>query len=256
MSSNRSGAVAVDRALLEEIRRGVEKTFHNAEALYNEARLLGKAGALSRALFLHQISLEECSKIEILGAWATGHLMGHTVDRAKLKRALASHASKNRNNAYFLPVSAEEESAKKSGDVDGAAEAFKRLQDEFHIKANTAKNASLYVDYRENGFVGPNEQVEAADVDNIRALNEQFLALSDPSVRRLEYLTRNPEGYSQEFVNFEKRAEELKSQFPKDPQGAMEILLDELLGGKLRDILTESISDRAEETHQSSTSPD
>lgn len=139
MSSNKSGAVAIDRALLQEIRRGAEKTFQNAEALYNEARLLGKAGAFSRALFLHQISLEECSKIEILGAWATGHLMGHTVDKTKLKRALASHASKNRNNAYFLPGSAEEEAAKKSGDVDGAMEAFKKLQDEFHIKANTAK---------------------------------------------------------------------------------------------------------------------
>lgn len=116
------------------------------------------------------VSLEECSKIEILGAWATGHLMGHPVDKTKLKRALASHASKNRNNAYFLPPSAEEEAAKKRCDVEGAIDEFKKLQDEFHIKANSAKNASLYVDYQDNGFVAPNEQVEAADVDNIRAL--------------------------------------------------------------------------------------
>lgn len=57
----------MDKALLSELLRGVEKTFENAEALFREASLLAQARCLSRALFLHQISLEECGKIEILG---------------------------------------------------------------------------------------------------------------------------------------------------------------------------------------------
>src|SRR5438105_4346093 len=126
MSLNKVGSAAIDNALLQEIRTGAEKSFRNAEALYNEARLLSESGALSRALFLHQISLEECAKIEILGAWATSLLMGHTVDVAKLKRAFASHASKNRTNAYFLRGSEEELAANRSGDIDRSLEAFKQ----------------------------------------------------------------------------------------------------------------------------------
>ncbi len=251
MSSNKDDAVAIDSTLLQEIQSGAEKTFRNAEALYNEARLLAEARALSRALFLHQISLEECAKIEILGAWATSLSMGHTVDVAKLKRALASHASKNRTNAYFLQGSAEEEAAKSSGDIDRSIEEFKQLQHEFHVKANTAKNASLYVDYQDNRFVAPDEQVETKDVENIRALNEEFLALSGPKVKLLSYITSKPEQYSSELANFEKRIHQLKSQFPNDPVRAMDLLLEELLGGKLRDILSESISDAKLDTpHQ------
>jgi AbiV family abortive infection protein len=53
-----------DRTLLSVLVRGAERTFDNAEGLYREAEILAKAGATPRALFLHQISLEECSKIE------------------------------------------------------------------------------------------------------------------------------------------------------------------------------------------------
>jgi AbiV family abortive infection protein len=91
-----------DRALLSELARGAQKTFDNADALYREAKLLGASGALGRALFLHQISLEECAKIETLGAWATSLLAGYSVDEKKVVVGFASHARKNRTNAYML----------------------------------------------------------------------------------------------------------------------------------------------------------
>ena len=50
--------------------------FLNAEELFQEASLLGSHGAICRALFLHQISLEECGKIEMLGGWATSSSYG------------------------------------------------------------------------------------------------------------------------------------------------------------------------------------
>ena len=113
---------AIDKTLLAELTSGAEKTFENAGALYKEARILNDFGAISRALFLHQVSLEECAKLEMLGAWATSLLMGHEVDSAKVKKAMASHAHKNRTNAYFLKGNAKEEAARKSGDVHGAVE--------------------------------------------------------------------------------------------------------------------------------------
>ena len=58
----------IDRAFLSVLVRGAEKTFDNAEKLYFEAVLLAKAGSTARSLCLHQISLEECSKIEQMGA--------------------------------------------------------------------------------------------------------------------------------------------------------------------------------------------
>jgi len=62
---------AKTKALLSEMYQGAQLTFTNAEELYAEADLLRRNGSMNRALFLHQISLEECGKIEIIGAWAT-----------------------------------------------------------------------------------------------------------------------------------------------------------------------------------------
>jgi hypothetical protein len=74
----------IDRGLLGVLVRGAEKTFDNAEKLYFEAETLAKTGATARALCLHQISLEECAKVETLGAWATSLLAGQKVDADKV----------------------------------------------------------------------------------------------------------------------------------------------------------------------------
>ncbi len=117
-----------DKALLTELARGAEKAFENAEALYNEATLLCEMGHMSRALFLHQISLEECAKIDILNAFAAGLLIGHEGNLGKLKRFLSKHARKNEANAYFLPGSPEEQAAKQSRDIKGARECGTRAR--------------------------------------------------------------------------------------------------------------------------------
>jgi len=88
-----------EKALLNELIRGAREAFSNAEKLYVEASLLHKNGALTRSLFLHQISMEECAKVDLLGGWATSLLMGTPVNVAKLARAMASHKAKNRSSA-------------------------------------------------------------------------------------------------------------------------------------------------------------
>jgi AbiV family abortive infection protein len=89
-----------DKTLLLELVRGAELTFQNAEQLFSEAVLLRKNGHLNRALFLHQISMEECAKIDILGAWATNLMSSGVVDLARLTKAIRNHKAKNYTNAY------------------------------------------------------------------------------------------------------------------------------------------------------------
>jgi hypothetical protein len=60
-------AAKPNQASLDILVRGAEKTFDNAERLFREAEILAKGGAVARALCLHQISLEECSKVNNCG---------------------------------------------------------------------------------------------------------------------------------------------------------------------------------------------
>jgi AbiV family abortive infection protein len=93
-------ASKIDRTFLSALVLGAEKTFDNAEKLYFETALLAKADAIARALCL-QISLEECSKVENLGAWIASLLSGLPVDQNKVLAAFGRHSSKNKSNAYM-----------------------------------------------------------------------------------------------------------------------------------------------------------
>ena len=104
-----------DKDLTEPI-QWAEATFANAEDLFIEAVMLRKAGHLSRALFLHQISMEECGKVEVLGAWVTGVFAGLKRDATKLQRALTRHETKNSANAYQLELSDQERHARRRKD--------------------------------------------------------------------------------------------------------------------------------------------
>src|SRR5207249_12216587 len=90
-----------DKQLLEELVRGAHLMFENAASLYNEAQLLGTNGAFARALTLHQFSIEECSKLDMVCVAATSLLMGHPVDLDELANRCRQHKVKNYNNAYI-----------------------------------------------------------------------------------------------------------------------------------------------------------
>lgn len=224
---------ALDKKLLAELTSGAEKVFANAEALYKEACILKHVGASSRALFLHQISLEECAKLEMLGAWATSLLMGYKVDSAKVKKAMANHANKNRTNAYFLKGNEKEEAAKQSGDFDAAIESFSAMQSAFHQTANRAKNDSLYVDFVNGKFVAPSESITPEMATQTANLNEEFLALSFPKLEMLRKWAANPEPIKAELSGFEKRLKELADQYSDDPRKTIDVLLQEMLARRL-----------------------
>jgi AbiV family abortive infection protein len=218
----------LDKALLAELTAGAEKVFENAVALYREASILKDNGSLNRALFLFQISLEESAKLEMLGSWATSLLMGHEVDSARVKKAMASHASKNRTNAYSLKADPKEAAAKQRGDFEGAVKAFKDTQQEFHLRANEAKNGSLYVDFVGGTFVSPSERITPEMVSEIAALNEEFLALSFPKLEMLRNFAINPEQIEEQLVGFEKPINELGDEYLDDPVKAIDTLLQEM----------------------------
>src|SRR5688572_10967666 len=90
--------------LLNEIGRGIDVTFANAKELYEEAQILYKAGRLSRPLFVHQISLEECGKIEMIGAWATAVFLGLKMDVRKLSKAFRSHRASCSGDVPLVPL--------------------------------------------------------------------------------------------------------------------------------------------------------
>lgn len=219
----------IDEGVLRALVSGAQKIVENAESLFNEARLLRANGFFIRALALHQISLEECAKIETLGAWATGLLMGHQVDMKKLETFMASHARKNRSNAYFLELSEDEERALETGDTEAAIKAFRELQEKFHVKANIAKNAALYVDFKDGKFVAPNERVTPEMAAETASLNEEFLGISFRNLERLRNLNAASERHSEWALRFEKTANELKAKYPDNPHKMMEALLEEMV---------------------------
>lgn len=165
------------RTLANTLIDGAQKTVMNADELFDEARLLAGASHVARALLLHQISLEECGKLEMLYVATAEVLRGQTVDMKRLSRTFSKHAAKNRTNAYFLAKSEAEQSAAEQDDIGAAHQAFNELQDEFHKKSNNLKNESLYVDY-DGSFRAPREVISAAHLDEVFNRNGAFMSMA------------------------------------------------------------------------------
>jgi AbiV family abortive infection protein len=156
---------------------GLFKTFQNADELYDEAHYLAERGSLARAVLLHQISLEECGKAEMLGVAIFSALRGEVVDMTQLKRLFSRHEGKNRTNAYFLPTSELEETARENNDIEAATKAFGDIQTKFHKDSNTLKNSSLYVDF-DGKFVSPRDVVTEKTLAEMRERNREFIAMA------------------------------------------------------------------------------
>ncbi|SLN72322.1 AbiV family abortive infection protein [Oceanibacterium hippocampi] len=213
-----------DQATLDVLVRGAEKTFDNAERLFLEAELLAKAGAVARALCLHQISLEECSKVNNFGAWAVSLVLGLEVDQKKVLAAFGRHAAKNRSNAYMLKGSEAETDAKARGDWEAAMAAFRQTQDEFHETSNRAKNAALYVDWVDGEFAAPSERITNEMLVEITERNAEFLGYAHNALKMLKRLEKAPDEMKGLLSEFVEQAEKLREQNPEDFMGAMETL--------------------------------
>ncbi|MEQ1591449.1 MAG: AbiV family abortive infection protein [Thiobacillaceae bacterium] len=214
---------------ISQLARGAALALANAEDLFREASVLFACKAYSRALFLHQISMEECGKIEILGGWASGQLMGLPLNIKKVASALASHKAKNFANAYMLPVSEAERSAWRVANWQTAIDTFDEQQAEFHNQSNEKKNAALYVDFEEGIFRAPTERITEDMCHEIAARNSEFLELVRPKVSMLGRWAENQEGARSTLIEFQARMEELHGKYPSEPQKALDLVFEEML---------------------------
>ena len=222
-------AVTHDQISLDVLARGAEKTFDNAERLFHEANLLATGGSVARALCLHQISLEECSKVNNLGTWAVSLLLGFEVDQKKVLGAFGRHAAKNKSNAYMLERSEVEKEANSRGDRDAAMVAFKQTQDEFHESSNRAKNASLYVDWIDGEFVAPSERITKEMLAEIVERNAEFLGYAYNHLALIRQIEKEPDAMRSLLSDVVQQVEKLGKEKPDHLRGAMETLLSSFL---------------------------
>lgn len=214
-----------EQASLKALFSGAEKMLENAERLFVEAEALAKAGGIARPLFLHQISLEECSKINTLGAWAVGLLVGLDVDQREVLVAFGRHEAKNKHNAYMLEQGDAEREAIARGDWKAALEAFKQTQDEFHRASNQAKNGALYVDWADGEFVSPCERITSTMLAEIKDRNAAFLAYASHDIKIFQRLEQTPDVMRELLTGFVDQAEKLREEKPDDLVGLMDALL-------------------------------
>jgi AbiV family abortive infection protein len=184
-----------DLDLLIEAARGAVLIFENAEALYREAVLLASVAAKERSLALHQISLEECAKLEMLGALSATVLMGAPVNRKKFFSAFANHRAKNNTNSYFEEVTTEEASARAAEDWEAANQYFIALQASFHQQSNNAKNAAFYTDYSNETFISPAQQITSEMLSEFKARNEKYLGIAARNANLIQNCANDPNEY-------------------------------------------------------------
>lgn len=180
---------------ISKIRDGCRFIFDNASSLYDEAQVLAGAGYFQRCTFLHLISIEECAKIDSLGAAAKGLLSGIDVDLGKLHKNLAKHEVKNHINAWNLRFTAEEEAAHSAGNREEARVAANKLRGEYHSFVNSVKNNSLYVDFNGFDYRRPLESVGESDAIWSRDVNAEFLRRSELFLKLFDRMVEVPDGY-------------------------------------------------------------
>jgi len=229
-------AAALARRLIE----GAEKTFANAEALFVEATILANSKAWPRALFLHQISLEECAKVDSLGAAVTSLLMGHKVDVQALQRAFRRHEYKNKVNAYFLPTTEVEREARERGEFDVAHQDFKERQKAFHEESNNDKNASLYVDFGDS-ITSPLELIDEDVFVKVRTRNEELMPVAFHHVKMMRSWAADL-GRSAEQVSEALDALGITDLNRDDEQGLKSFL--DSLGEKMQQLVRQRLADK------------
>lgn len=208
---------------------GVQLAFRNAEELFAEAELLREKGHHARSLALHQISIEECGKIEIITGWAMHIFLGGELDLQKMVTAFRSHKAKNYANAYFTEVLGAELEARQSKDVKAAVDAFKELQKRFHKDSNDAKNAALYVDFVDGRFFSPGDVITPEVAWGTAAVNHHFLSITWPKVALFENLLKDTGPMESALSWMAEEMQKMKSGKVEDPEAAMAALFEQMV---------------------------
>jgi AbiV family abortive infection protein len=224
-------ASQIASALLDRVRTfsdGARIIFENAEALYEEAQILGQGKSFARAATLHQISMEECAKIDILGAHTVSLLVGHDIDDDHMGKIFRDHKVKNQTNAYNASPTPQEREARERGDWALASSAFKEFQRNFHVEVNAIKNAALYVDFQDGRFISPKDAIPEEIAVTLMAMNADFLQRSALFVRLLKRMEGDPQKFADAARRCVDRAARLRQDGAFDPEAVTNELMEEL----------------------------
>ena len=206
---------------IEELFNGAKLTFKNAQCLYDEAVLFKEHGKIERSLFLHQISLEECAKFDLIGYTATTVTTGGECDIRKFSKAIRSHEVKNHTNAYTIPASEEEVKAREDGDWGKSLEIFKQFKKQYHGEKNEKKNNSLYVNFENRSFTSPCEAISESDVETISEQNKSYLEQIPTMLSVIKKMMNAPDTHSRvliDFMNYMESLRESELEIPKPEQ--------------------------------------
>ena len=124
-----------------------------------------------------------------------------------------------------------ERDAKASGNWEGMREAFSNFQKEFHAKSNDAKNASLYVDWKDGEFVSPSEQITDEMLAKIVDRNRTFLGYAHNGLNMLRGLDKSPEALQDLVVE---TAKKLRVEMPDDPEKVGNTLIHRFLDAGMK----------------------
>lgn len=218
-----------EKAQHAEIARGARLIFDNAEALYNEAQVLRFNKSFARAVTLHQISMEECSKVDMLGAAVAGLHYGMSIDLDKLARQMSRHETKNHNNADFTVVTAAEKSARERGDFKEAKRIFEEQRGAFHKYVNDLKNDALYVDFKGGKFSSPLEVVSEKEANEMLAVNAYFLRHASMHLYLIEELLGESEEFRDRMLALKEGLAGLAGVKPADYQAAYREMMGALV---------------------------
>ena len=213
-------------ALLRELYRGAQLTQKNATALHDEAIILSENGRNERAIFLHQISLEECAKFEMIGHLATAVLAGLPYDLKEFEKKIRSHKLKNHTNAYAFPASSEEMEARLEKRYPDSIEIFKAFRERYHQHRNDQKNNSLYVNFLDTKYFEPADFITKDSVKNLREQNSHLLKDQESMMRVLERMTQSSDSYSSILSEFIEFSMERANEMIEDPSMMLEKLLE------------------------------
>lgn len=208
---------------------GANLIFENATHLFQEASILADANHWTRSVFLHQISIEECAKIQMIGEYVTAVMSGENVDMNKWLRSFRSHQHKNNTNAYMATPTEEEKIARRSSDSEMAIKVFKKFQKHFHQEVNGIKNSSLYVDFSNGNFTTPKDSVGEKEQVEFSALNHYFLGISKSSLLVLEQIKNSPSYLEKISLLIKERPDEVIQQLGSDSVDGLAAIVEAML---------------------------
>jgi AbiV len=115
-----------------------------------------------------------------------------------------------------------------------------KFQTEFHGASNDAKNASLYVDWKDGEFISPSEQITPEMLAQIVERNQTFLGYAHNSLKMLRRLDKSPDDLQDLIVEFVAAAEKMRAQKPDDLMAAGNELVQNFLDAGLKKLKSKS----------------